>query len=196
MPKATQPRRGGIWSTGFLISAQMLLTWCLANNVTWDRKLGAACGSRGDGWPAQPWNPLPPRLKDRPHGGWAPRRVQGKGSEAVLLGGFAEGTGLGAEDPFWGQAKKLQPPRWPSGQVPSSSQARAPALSQPRTITPLARVGERRFTGPAQLLPTRTLSLMRPLSAQGSPNSWLPPLPLLPWVSPPRPALQDLLGPS
>lgn len=76
----------------------MLLTWCLAKNVTWDHKLGAACGSRGDGWRAQPWNPLPQRLKGRPHGGWGLHGAQGKRSEAVLLGGLAEGTRLGA----WG----------------------------------------------------------------------------------------------
>lgn len=130
MLKATQPRRGGIWSTGFLISAQMLLTWCLANNVTWDRKLGAACGSRGDGWPAQPWNPLPPRLKGRPHGGWGPRGAQGKGSEAVLLGGFAERTGLGA----WGH--QTRSPLHPGAQ--RSSWRASPSPGRLALVTGLA----------------------------------------------------------
>lgn len=93
MSKATQPRRRGIWSTGFLIRAQMLLTWYLANNVTWDRKLGAASGSKGDGW-----------LRLRFPGGWGLRGAQGKGSEAVLLGRFAEGIRLGA----W--VHQIQPP--------------------------------------------------------------------------------------
>ena len=95
MSKATPPGRGGIWSTDCLISAQMLLTWYLANNITWDRKLGAASGSKGDGWPAHAWNPLPPRLRRRLPRGWGLRGAQGKGCEAVLLGGFAEGMGLG-----------------------------------------------------------------------------------------------------
>lgn len=98
-----KPHSPGAGESGALVSSLahrccLPCSRCLAKNVTWDRKLGAACGSRGDGWPAQPRNPLPPRLKGRPYGGWGLHGAQGKRSEAVLLGGLAEGTGLGA----WG----------------------------------------------------------------------------------------------
>lgn len=54
--------------------------------------------------------------------------------------------------------------------------------------------GKRRLSSPhslpccghAQLLPACTLSLMRPLSLQGSPNSWSQPQTLMPGVCPPQ----------
>lgn len=142
MSKATQPRRRGIWSTGFLIRAQMLLTWYLANNVTWDRKLGAASGSKGDGW-----------LRLRFPGGWGLRGAQGKGSEAVLLGRFAEGIGLGA----W--VHQIQPPL--HARAKRSPWRASPSPGRLALVTGLA--------PPTTPRPAHPLQGLRPSAAHGHP---------------------------